>query len=185
MQRTAPTTLVVGIFDDRTNAEHALHTLKAAGYEGDRVGVAALHAEEAPTGAAGGAGHDAPHHLRVDETTGLLAGGILGGVAGWLIGAASVAIPGLGALVAAGALVGAVGGAGIGASAGGLIGHLIDRGVSQDEADYYHERVQGGAILVTVHTDPDHAGQVRTLLQRLGGHDFQTRPAIGGSGRPE
>jgi hypothetical protein len=173
MQRTTPTTLVVGIFDDRTQAEHALHVLKEAGYEGDRVGVAALETPHASEGI----GPDEPQHIRVDETTGLLAGGILGGLAGWLIGAAAVAIPGLGALVAAGALVGAVGGAGIGASAGGLIGYLIDRGLSHDEAHYYQERVQHGAVLVTVHATPGDAGDVRTLLQQQGGHDFNTRPA--------
>jgi uncharacterized membrane protein len=173
MQRTPPTTLVVGIFDDRTDAEQALHALKGAGYQGDSVGIAALQTPQTSEVHS----HEEPHHIRVDETTGLLAGGILGGLAGWLIGAATVAIPGLGALVAAGALVGAVGGAGIGASAGGLIGHLIDRGLSQDEAHYYHERVQHGAIMVTVHTDPARATDVRTLLQQQGGHDFNTRPA--------
>jgi hypothetical protein len=171
MQQTSPsTTLVVGIFDDRADAEQALHALKDAGYEGNQVGVAALQMPESHS-------HDAPEHLRIDETTGLLAGGILGGLAGWLIGAATVAIPGLGALFAAGAFVGAVGGAGLGASAGGLIGLLIDRGLSRDEAHYYHERVQHGAVLVTVHADPGQAHAVQTLLQEQGGHNFHTRPA--------
>jgi len=65
-------------------------------------------------------------------------------------GASAVAVPGLGALIAAGALVGAVGGAGIGAAAGGLIGLLVENGFSHEEAQYYHERVHLGAALVTV-----------------------------------
>jgi hypothetical protein len=113
----------------------------------------------------------------VDETTGILAGGALGGLAGWLIGATTVAVPGLGALLAAGALVAAVGGAGIGAATGGIVGYLVDRGLSHEEAHYYHERVRHGAVLVTVHVAPDRADEIRTIMQRHGGHDFHTRPS--------
>jgi hypothetical protein len=112
----------------------------------------------------------------VDETTGILAGGVLGGVAGWLIGAATVAVPGLGALIAAGALVGAVGGAGLGAAAGGLIGLLVDHGLSHEEAEYYHEQVKLGAALVTVR-DTSRAEEAQRILREYGAHDYQTRPA--------
>jgi hypothetical protein len=164
-------TMAVGIFDDHASAERALQALRDEGVEPSQIGVAALQ-----QGSVGAGGAPAEHHqIRVDETTGILAGGLLGGVAGWLLGAATVAVPGLGALVAAGALVGALGGAGIGAAAGGLVGHLVDAGLSHEEARYYHERVHGGAVLVTVHTTADHADRIRSVLQAHGGHDFHTR----------
>jgi hypothetical protein len=112
----------------------------------------------------------------VDGTTGILAGGVLGGVAGWLIAASAVAVPGLGALIAAGALVGAVGGAGIGAAAGGLIGLLVDHGLSHEEAAYYHERVHLGAALVTVR-DAARAEEAHAIMRQHGAHDYHTRPA--------
>lgn len=166
-------TMVLGVFDDRVDADRALQALREAGFTPDQVGVAALQEPE-PTAAGRSGGEH--HRIHVDETTGILAGGFLGGVAGWLIGAATVAVPGLGALVAAGALVGAVGGAGIGAAAGGLIGYLVDHGLSHEEARYYQERVRQGAVLVTVR-DGGRANEARTIMRQHGGHDFHTRPA--------
>ena len=159
---------VVGVFDDRVDAEEALRALKAAGFEAERVSVVMLQTPRAESER-----QDGP---RVDETTGILAGGALGGLAGWLIGATTVAVPGFGALLAAGALVGALGGAGIGAATGGILGYLMERGLSRAEAHYYHERIRHGAALVTVHADAGRADQARTVLHRHGAHDFQTRP---------
>ncbi len=167
------TSIVAGVFDDHADAERALQALRAAGVDPAQVGVASLQHRE-PMGAPGTPTEHPQIH--VDETTGILAGGLLGGVTGWLLGAATVAVPGIGALVAAGALVGALGGAGIGAAAGGLAGYLVEHGLPHEEAHYYHERVHAGAILVTVHA-ADRADEIRAILQAHGGHDFQTRPA--------
>jgi outer membrane lipoprotein SlyB len=92
-------------------------------------------------------------------------------VLGGLIGATAVAVPGLGALLAAGALVGA-----IGAATGGIIGHLIEKGLTREEAQYYQERVRHGAVLMTVGADGDRADEAHAIMQRLGAHDYQTRP---------
>jgi hypothetical protein len=161
--------MVVGVFDSHADAVEALQELKDAGFDPAQVSVAMLQAPR-PEG-------DVPPEPHVDARTGILAGGALGGLAGWLIGATAVAVPGLGALLAAGALVGALGGAGIGAAAGGLIGHLIDEGLSQDEAGYYHERVRHGATLMTVHAEASRADEAHAIMHRLGAHDYHTRPA--------
>jgi uncharacterized membrane protein len=161
--------LVVGVFDDRVDAEEALRALKAADFEPDRVSAVMLQTPHPEA--------EERHRHHVDETTGILAGGAIGGLAGWLIGTATVAVPGLGALVAAGALVGALGGAGIGAATGGLIGYLVDLGLSREEAQYYHKRVRHGAALVTVHVTDGRVEAARTILQQHGAHDFHTRPA--------
>jgi hypothetical protein len=161
------------VFKEPNDVWEALRALKQAGFEKDEIGLAVLQAPDAE-------GPDIPeadlHRIRVDETTGILAGGILGGVAGWLLGAAAVAVPGLGALIAAGALVGAVGGAGLGAAAGGLIGMLVDHGVSREEAEYYHEQIRLGATLVTVRNST-RADEAQAILQRHGAHDYHSRPA--------
>ena len=161
--------MVIGVFDDRVDAEAALHELKAAGFEPSQISIVMLQTPQAEV--------EEVHRFHVDETTGILAGGALGGLAGWLIGATTVAVPGLGALLAAGALVAAVGGAGIGAATGGIIGHLIDEGLSQDEARYYDERVQHGAALMTVHADGSRAEEAHTIMHGRGAHDYHTRPA--------
>jgi uncharacterized membrane protein len=161
--------VVVGVFDDRVDAEEALRALKAAGFEPDQISAVMLQTPHPEV--------EERHGRHIDETTGILAGGALGGLAGWLIGATAVAVPGLGALLAAGALVGALGGAGIGAAAGGIIGHFIDLGLSREEAQYYHERVRHGAALLTVHAQDSRVDEAQTIMQQRGAHDFQTRPA--------
>jgi hypothetical protein len=170
----AQRTIAVGVFKDPLGARDALADLKGAGFKADDIGLAVLHAPDAEDA-------DLPddvRHFRVDETTGILAGGIVGGVAGWLLGAAAVAVPGLGALLAAGALVGAVGGAGLGAAAGGLIGMLVDHGLSHEEAEYYHEQVRLGATMVTVR-DRARADEAQAILVKHGAHDYHARPRPG------
>src|SRR4051794_34097564 len=88
--------IVVGVFDGRVDAEEALRALKAAGFDPEQVSAVMLQAPRPEA--------EERHSFHVDETTGILAGGALGGLAGWLIGATTVAVPGLGALLAAGAL---------------------------------------------------------------------------------
>jgi hypothetical protein len=167
------TTMTVGIFDDHASAVGALQALRDEGVDPSQIGIAALQQDSVEAADA----TSEHHRIRINETTGILTGGLLGGVAGWLIGAATVAVPGVGALVAAGALVGVLGGAGIGAAAGGLAGYLVAHGLTHEEAGYYHERVHAGAVLVTVHTTPDRAEEIRSILQANGGHDFHTRPS--------
>jgi hypothetical protein len=91
---------------------------------------------------------------------------------------AALAIPGVGPLVAAGAIAeAAVGGAAltgtaIGAAAGGLGGLLSKHGVSDDDAKYYTDSINGGGVFVSV--DADRAGvspQIASdILYRAGGH---------------
>ena len=161
--------MVVGVFDDRLDADEALKSLKDAGFEPDQISIVMLQTPQPE--------HAPPQGFHVDETTGILAGGALGGLAGWLIGATAVAVPGLGALLAAGALVGALGGAGIGAATGGLIGHLVDEGLTSEEAGYYHDRVRHGAALMTIRAEASRADEAHALMHRLGAHDYHTRPA--------
>jgi hypothetical protein len=166
MQRT---TVTIGLFEDRADAEEAIHALRRAGFQPGQVEAAGLRVPEAE--------HGEEHRaIRVDEGTGVLAGGVIGGVAGWLLGASAVAVPGLGALLATGALVGALGGAGIGAATGGLVGYLVEYGMSRDEAHYYHERVHHGAALVIVR-DATRTEEARDILHRHGAHDYHTRPS--------
>jgi hypothetical protein len=165
--------MVVGVFDNHADAVEALQELKDAGFDPDQVSVAMLQAPRAEG--------EVPPGAHVDARTGIRAGGAFGGLAGGLIGATAVAVPGLGALLVAGALVGALG-AGIGAAAGGLIGHLIDGGLSQDEAGYYNERVRRGATLMTVRAESSRADEAHAIMRRLGAHDRPVGPEAPGTG---
>lgn len=163
-----PRIMVVGVFDDPDAAEGALMALRDAGFAPSDIGVVSR-----PESAANEAPLSVQPAPRVDETSGILAGGLLGGVAGWLVGLTTLAVPGVGPLLAAGPLVAAVSGSGLAAAAGGLIGHFVAAGHEDDEAHWYEQRVRDGAILLTVHSH-DRSDEARELMRRHGGHDFRS-----------
>lgn len=160
---------VVGVFDGPANAERALNGLRDAGFSPDNVSVVAKDTSETKEmvehtgmGGAEGAG------------TGAVMGGITGGLLGWLVGIGALLIPGVGPVIAAGALATTLGGAAIGAVTGGLIGALVDLGIPKEEAQGYEESVRQGRILLTVHAPDDQKAQdARVLFDRLGGTDVR------------
>jgi len=163
-------TVVAGLFTSREDAVAAIDDLKAAGFSPDDVGVAMRDsgeqgdlAEETGTKAAGGA------------ATGALGGGLIGGALGLLVGLGALAIPGIGPVIAGGALATAFGlgggtavaGAGIGAAAGGVIGALVGMGIPENEAKHFEAGFQAGGVLVTVNGGQRTQDAV-TVLERHG-----------------
>jgi hypothetical protein len=160
--------LVVGVFDRPEDAEGAINGLKDAGFGSDDIGVAARTREEADALTA-----DGGVVVGSDTVAGMYAGGLLGGVAGWLAGLTTLAVPGVGALLAAGPLVAAVSGAGVGAAAGGLLGALAEAGIPREEAGWYDEQLRGGGILLTVRAG-ERYDEAQAIMRRHRGHDFST-----------
>lgn len=165
-----------GLYSDVGSAERGIRRFQEAGYPGERIGIVSRDRDAkevaADTGASAASG----------AATGAVTGGILGGITGLLVGIGALAIPGIGPVVAGGALASAFGlgggtavaGAGIGAAAGGLLGALTGLGFSDDEAKYYDEGVRGGRTLVTVHDDD---GRAETLFDETGAQRY--RPSTG------
>jgi uncharacterized protein (TIGR02271 family) len=148
---------VVGLFHDTTQAEQAIRDLKAAGFADRQIGVLMQDRDEqrrfaTDTGTKAGEG----------AATGALSGGVLGGILGLLAGVGALAIPGVGPIIAGGALASTLAGAGIGAAAGGLIGALIGMGIPEEDARYYESGLREGGILVTVD-----AGAQDVLARRI------------------
>jgi hypothetical protein len=105
--------------------------------------------------------------------TGASAGGVLGGVLGLLAGIGTLAVPGLGVLVAAGPLLATLSGIGIGASVGGLAGGLIGLGIPEYEAKRYEGHIEQGGILVSVHCrNDDDITRARQILEDAGAADI-------------
>ena len=82
-----------------------------------------------------------------------LTGASVGGIIGLLAGIGSLAIPGVGALIAAGPLLGMLSGAAVGAAAGSLTGSLIGLGIPEYEAKRYEGHLKEGRILLSIHAD--------------------------------
>src|ERR1051326_5278245 len=106
MTTTARTT-VVGVFHDIEDARDAVEALKDAGFAAGDIGLLA-HDRERGREVAEDTGTRS--HAGEGAATGLVAGGILGGVGGWLVGIGALAIPGVGPFIAAGAFGAALNG---------------------------------------------------------------------------
>jgi len=99
-------------------------------------------------------------------TTGAVSGGVVGGTIGLLAGLGALAIPGLGAFIAAGPLLAALSGAAVGASAGGIVGALVGLGIPEYEAKAYEDKIKNGGYLVAVHVEnDDNAKTIRDVLK--------------------
>lgn len=99
----------------------------------------------------------------------------IGGVGGILAGLASIAVPGLGALLGVGWLVPALLGAAAGGVAGGIVGALRGAGIKKDLAQIYAEGVRRGATLVAARVHDDEATRAISLLHRCGAIDTNSR----------
>ena len=116
-------------------------------------------------------GEEANNNAAEGAVTGAVGGGILGGLAGLLIGIGALVIPGIGPVIAGGALATAFGtavgtavaGAGLGAAAGGIVGALVGMGVPEEEARYFESGFRSGRILVSVRSE----GRVMEALDIL------------------
>jgi uncharacterized protein (TIGR02271 family) len=172
---------VVGLFQDQPSAEAAIQRLKAVGFSEDQIGVAVRDREQqqALTEGTGTQASEA-------AAKGAVGGGVVGGVIGLLAGVGALVIPGVGPIIAGGALASTLAGAGIGAAAGGLLGALVGMGVPEEDARHFERGFQEGGILVTVQAGA-RAEEARQALSQGGAdlgpsyrQDLEDRGAIAG-----
>src|SRR5215831_541558 len=163
-------TAAFGIYTDRSAVEHAVDTLKTAGYRNTDISV--LFAETTGT-------KDFAHekHTKAPEgaATGAGSGIVVGGTLGWLAGIGALAIPGLGPFIAAGPIMAALAGAGVGGTVGGIVGALVGMGIPEYEAKRYEGRVKSGGILLSVHCDnSEWTKKAKRIVDETGAEDVST-----------
>ena len=151
-------------------AEIIVLELKESGFSADAISVllpdkrgtkdfAHEHSTKAPEGA----------------TTGGIAGLGIGAALGWLAGIGALAIPGLGPFIAAGPIMAALGGAAVGTAAGGIVGALVGMGIPELEAKRYDEKIRGGNILLSVHTEDGKQRDIaKDIFKRHGADDISS-----------
>lgn len=101
--------------------------------------------------------------------TGIVAGGVIGGMLG---AAAALLLPGIGPIVAGGVLASIFGGGAIGSVAGGFLGAFTGMGVPAEQAHYYEREIKAGRTILTVHT-AERQQEVTDILRQNGAHDVQ------------
>jgi hypothetical protein len=120
-------------------------------------------------------GHENTTKAPEGAATGASAGAVLGGALGWLAGIGTLAIPGVGPLIAAGPILAALSGLAVGGTVGGVSGALIGLGIPEYEARQYEGRLREGNILVSIHADDgDQAARIREILSEEKAEDVST-----------
>lgn len=139
-----------GMFRDRNSAERAYQALHSRGYSKEDVNV--LMSDDTRKTHFG----DETAHTELGDKAmeGAGVGSAIGGTAGAIIGAiaaigTSVALPGLG-LIIAGPIAAALAGAGAGGLTGGLVGALVGSGIPEEHAAEYEEGIKNGGIVMGV-----------------------------------
>lgn len=157
---------VFGLFRDEDSLSRAVDALKTAGFANADISALLPDSRSTRTFA-----HE--KHTKAPEgaAAGATAGVVTGGALGLLLGIGAIAIPGLGAFVAAGPIMAALAGAGVGGAIGTLTGALIGMGIPEYEAKRYEAFLQDGGMLLSVHcSDTEIARRARSLLDGFGAH---------------
>jgi hypothetical protein len=147
--------MVTGMFRDRESAERAYNALHQRGYTKDDVNL--MMSDETRKRHFGS---DTKEYDKDDTELGNKAlegtgvGSAIGGTIGAVIGAVaaigtSVALPGLG-LVIAGPLAAGLAGAGAGGLTGGVVGALVGSGIPEERAKEYDRGIREGNIVMGV-----------------------------------
>jgi hypothetical protein len=166
----------VGVFSRHSQAENALNELSRGGFEMNHVSIVAHDADKLEQSDRIGDAkvRDADDGTLADEglKTGATAGGVVGGLTGLLVGLGTLAIPGVGPIMLAGATATAiatsVAGGAIGAAAGGMVGGLVGLGIPEDRAQDYHDRIVRGEYLVIIDGNAAEIARAGEMLEHHG-----------------
>jgi len=160
---------VVGVFDNRRDAELAVADLSAAGFETDRIGLISRNEQGKTVAEPPGSDPE------TRAASGAVAGAVTGAGVGGLVGLAVLEglIPAVGPALAAGTLAIILANAAGGAAIAGLAGALIGWGIPEEQAKYYDEQLQAGRIVVTVQAG-DRDEQARTILGNHRGYAHES-----------
>lgn len=164
---------LVRVFRSADQAEAAIRELRDLGLTGSDISVVVPNVvDQRVTDGRVAEGADAP------TVTAAATGGVLGGVAGFLLGLALIPVPGVGLVLASAPLIGsAATGAFLGAGAGLFASGLAALGVEAGEASWYEQELRAGRTLVTVRADARIA-DVRRVLRNHGGSSPPERAEV-------
>jgi hypothetical protein len=150
-----------GVYAGLGKAESAVDELWHAGFDKDAIGLAT---PGEPVHRATTAGEPAEEAAAEGALVGAASGTLVGAAAGAV---AIAALPGLGPILAGGALMGIVVGAATGAAVGTFAGPFIAMGFSKRTAAHYENQFRAGHCLVVVHAG-DRLDEALVILKKHG-----------------
>ncbi|MBS1688276.1 MAG: hypothetical protein JSS96_06095 [Bacteroidetes bacterium] len=154
----------IGVYDTHDKAITAVKELKDAGYPMKQLSIIGKAETEQI---------DEEMHILPKtpiNPIGLGTGTVLGTTLGILTGVGLFAIPGLGFLFGAGALVGAIAGFDFGLIGGGIASVLTSVGVHEEAAKAYSKDLDAGRYLVIAQGSEDEVKHAHNVLDTHGTH---------------
>ena len=148
--------MVTGLFDDKESAERAYQSLSTRGYGKDDANVIMSDKTRDKYYPAGSEQKSALGDKTMEDAG---KGAAIGGTIGATLAAiaaigTTLALPGLGLLIA-GPLAAGLAGAGAGGLTGGLIGALVGHGVPKEHAEEYEKGIKNGGVFMGVNPRSD------------------------------
>ncbi|MCL6261075.1 hypothetical protein M3O96_18365 [Aquiflexum sp. TKW24L] len=148
---TSEKRVLTGMFRDRESTESAYDALHERGYSKDDINLI-MSDKTRKTQFTDNGDDDTEIGTKAAEHAGK--GSAIGGTIGAIVGViaaigTSVAIPGLGILIA-GPIAAGLAGAGAGGLAGGVIGALVGSGIPEARAKLYESGIEEGNVVITV-----------------------------------
>ena len=142
--------LVTGMFRDRDSAERAYSGVTSRGYDKDDVDLI-MSDKTRDKHFASESSDDTVLGTKAAQGAGVggAIGGAVGAVAAVVAAVGTVAVPGLG-LVVAGPIAAALAGGGAGAATGGLVGALVGSGIPEERIKLYESGIKEGGIMMGV-----------------------------------
>jgi hypothetical protein len=148
---TSEKRILTGMFSDRESTENAYNALNERGYSKDDINLI-MSDKTRKTHYSDDASEETEIGTKAAEHAGK--GSAIGGTLGAIVGViaaigTSVAIPGLGILIA-GPIAAGLAGAGAGGLAGGVIGALVGSGIPEARAKLYESGIEEGNVVISV-----------------------------------
>lgn len=152
----------VGVYQTHEEAINAILALEKAGIPVKNISflsTAAVLADNIQT-----------RSLNAVKNTPVAIGAILGPILGVLAGVSIWAVPGLGFIFGAGAVVGAIAGFDIGIVSGGIASLLMTIGIKKEKIVTYHKHLKEGKFLVILNADKAIAEKAKRIAHKVGNY---------------
>jgi len=155
--QTQRSRMVTGLFRDRDSAEAAYGSLTSRGYSKDDVNLMMSDDTRKKHFTDDGRETEIGNKALEGAGTGAAIGGTIGATLAAIAAiGTTLALPGLGLLIA-GPIAAGLAGAGAGGATGGIIGALVGAGIPEERVKRYEEGIKNGGIVmgVTPRSDDD------------------------------
>src|SRR5215213_534325 len=169
---------ITGVFKSQDQAENAVQQLKNLGIPDKRIGI--VRPDSTPERLESGVPVSDTEEPGMGRAMGAAVGGAMGAAGGATAGlaVASLAIPGIGPLVAFGMVGAALLGV-VGAAAGSAVGDTVEEelgeGIPHEDVYLYEDSLRHGhAIVIAYAEEGDQADRAAEILNEAGAEDLDT-----------